>query len=163
MDVLQTVLVGPSAEAETNNPAEEDLTCLDGTKVYTLADCFGRRKSTASQSATSTPTTPTSGGGPPSQQAALGPDDLGGLKPPYNAVQLAAMINQCNTGKCTCSSFPISKVPVYDINEVLAACAKYPVDPDNANCLGSFRKYNDNAGAYNSLSKKTCPQKYSDN
>jgi hypothetical protein len=99
---------------------------------------------------------------PPSQQAAQGIPS-GNVSLPLNTDQLAAKIEQCSTGKCSCSSFPISKVPVID--------RTYPICDqrcglDNQcfrDCSDSFNAYNKEANAYNQLSKKTCPRNYSDN
>jgi hypothetical protein len=102
----------------------------------------------------------------PSQQAALSARDANNvpdLRLPLNTDQLAAKIAQCVTETCTCSSFPISRVPVVgDVGAWRICGEKYKVDPDFSNCVGNFTAYDKQANAYNQISKKTCPQNYSD-
>jgi len=120
-----------------------------------------RRKDQASQSTSAA----TSASSAPSQQAASvtqSQNDPVHLQLPLNTDQVAAKIQQCNVQKCTCSSFPVSKVPVIDVYRICDKKCGVGIQCFE-DCSNDWKAYNDKANPYNKLSKQVCPQNYSDN
>jgi hypothetical protein len=133
----------PSAEAAG------DIHCNNGTTAWRVEDCSSSTQSSSGAAAAPGKSSTVS------QLADSGASLL--LKPD----KVAAKIEECKTGKCRCSSFAVSKVTVIRF---------YPICEEechqDTDCFGKCRvrwtKYNDDANEYNRLSKKTCPQNYSD-
>jgi len=120
-----------------------------------------REKDQASQSTS----TETSASSAPSQQTASvtqSQNDPVDLQLPLNTDQVAAKIQQCKAQKCTCSSFPVSKVSVIDVYRICDKKCGHGIQCFE-DCSNDWKAYNDKANAYNKLSKQVCPQNYSDN
>jgi hypothetical protein len=120
-----------------------------------------RKKDQASQSTSAA----ISASSAPSQQAASvtqSQNDPVHLQLPLNTDQVAAKIQQCKVQKCTCSSFPVSKVSVIDVYRICdKKCGSHIQCFED--CSNDWKAYNDKANAYNKLSKQVCPRNYSDN
>jgi hypothetical protein len=146
----------PSAEAEDKTAPQGEFHCNDGRIVWSINDCLVRPQSSPSATAGQ------SQGAPPAPQqtqiATASQNYLSDVRLPLQPKDLEAKINKCNTGKCSCSSFPDPPGPVPVVRSYPICDKKCGLDTECfRDCGIQWSTYNDDANAYNRLFIQACP------